>query len=478
MGRHGRARRSHRVLVVAVSAAVTVAACAGYLAADLTDRAPGLLTARAADVREPAAPPLARTAGDTVGDVRADVPIDRSAAAALVDRLASASGVGPDVSVVIADATGAVAAERASGTPREPASVTKTLTAYAASSTLDMGSSIATETLLDTASGTPTVTLRGNGDMLLGAGDSDPDHVNGHAGLGTLAADTADALARQGVRSVALRYDDTLFGDDRSPAGIEDNDGGGLYYTPISTMAVDGGRRWGTMKRPADPDDSGGYPPLSPTPAADAAAAFAARLGEHGIQVTGTAPGRTPDAATPLARVDSAQLGQVLAFMLRHSDNTLAELFGRLVALKLGTGNTSAGDAAAVRKVLDSAGVSTEGLTLTSCSGLAPGTTMTVTTLVDVQHLLVDPDGGGAAALEGLSVPGLVGTARGRVGDGSAVGLARVKTGSLTGVTSLTGNVSRRNGGILCFAVIVNHAANQWEASKAIDGFVASLAGL
>ena len=54
-------------------------------------------------------------------------------------------------------------------------------------------------------------------------------------------------------------------------------------------------------------------------------------------------------------------------------------------------------------------------------------------------------------------------------------GLIRVKTGSLGDVTSMTGNVSRLNGGALTFAVIANNPTDFAAAKAAIDTFVAGL---
>lgn len=487
MKRHARDDRARgglrRVITVAVSSAVTLALAGGYLVADLTDVLPGMLTLRQTEERAASPAPMALT-GDTnlVGDVRRGKSIDAEAAASLIKELAAASGVGSDLSVAIADDSGTIVAERNSATPREPASTAKTLTALAATLTLDMSVGLDTEAYVSqVADGSATVTLKGHGDMLLSEGKSDPAHINGRAGLGTLAERTAEALREQGVTRVRVLFDDSLFGSsDRYPAGIEENNGDHEYYTAIATMAVDGGRQWTEEEsRPANPDDSGDYPTLSHEPAKDAANAFAKRLEETGLALEGgISVGEAPADSNPAAKVTSAPLSEVLAFMLRHSDNTLAELFGRLTALALGEENSIAGDVKAVGRVLREQGVPTEGMVLTSCSGLAPGTALDVRTLIAVQTRLLEPNAPGAAALEGLSVPGLVGTARSRVSDTETNGLIRVKTGSLIGVSSLSGNVSRKAGGTLSFAVIVNNAPNTWEAAKAIDDFAAALTDL
>ena len=222
--------------------------------------------------------------------------------------------------------------------------------------------------------------------MLLGAGPSDPDHVNGRAGLGTLAAQSAAALRQRGIDRVRLVYDDTLFGEQRYPSRIEENNPDNLYYAPVSALAVDGGRNW-NGDPPDDPDLYTGYAELSTQPAADAAATFATRLAENGIAVDGevTSGRRAAGAGSSLTSVSSAQLNEIMAFMMRHSDNTLAEEFGRLTALAAGRENSPHGATQAVAATLQDLGVDTAQLTMADCSGLAPGSSLSVRTLIGVQ---------------------------------------------------------------------------------------------
>ena len=145
-----------------------------------------------------------------------------------------------------------------------------------------------------------------------------------------------------------------------------------------------------------------------------------------------------------------------MAFTMRHSDNSLAEEFGRLLALQVGADNSPAGAVQAVKSVLERKGITTTGLDMRNCSGLTEDSKLTARTLLEVQ-LRNLAAGSGAAAAEGMSVMGFVGTAESRLNDADEAGLIRVKTGSLGDVTSMTGNVSRLNGGALTFAVIVNN---------------------
>lgn len=461
--------------MVTVSVVVTLAVCVGYTIADVYDVAPGLLTAQSAPTRTYSAIPTPLAAGAVAGKADRDVPIDEKKAEKLITALGESEGTG-NFSVAIAAADGTIAAERNLDTEREPASTTKTLTAFAAVHTLEMSGTLDTEVYLTHADTSPTIVLQGHGDMLLGEGQNDPSHINGRAGLATLVQNTAQSLRQRGIDQVALAVDDSLFGDDNTSTALEQNNDGDAMYTPLSSMAVDGGRmRYGLT---ADPDAFTDYPTLSRTTASDAAQTFRSLLTQQGITVTDSSDTSGAETSARIAKVSSAPLNEVMAFMLRHSDNTLAELFARLTALKLGLGNSMDADIQAVVQVLRANDIPTDGLHLTSCSGLAAGTRLRIPTLLAVQRSLVGLDDGGAAEIEGLSVPGLTGTARNRAANDDIKGLARVKTGSLGGVRALVGNVSREHGGVLLFAVIVNDSSDELAANNAIDDFMAGLAKL
>ena len=432
--------KRRRYITVALSVALTTVLCVGYVVADIFDKLPGVLTLQEVEHITAKTPGNAVPAATVVGGLDASKTVDAAAAKALISQFeTAASDFGDEYAIAIADAAGNVVAEHALDKSYTPASTMKTLTAYAVATTLDMGETLDTQTYLEQREdGTSRLVLKGNGDMLLGAGASDSSHINGRAGLGTLAANTAQALRQRGITSVTLVYDDSLFGNDRWPSGIAELDSNHVYYAPTSSMAVDGGRNWNGADPadPADPDMFSTYPALSTQPAREAAQVFAQRLAEHGIAVNSSVEqGTVPEGTSPIAAVRSASLNEIMAFMLRHSDNSLAEEFGRLLALHLGADNSPTGAVRSVEQVLVQQGISTEGLNMLNCSGLSEESKLTARTLLEVQQRNLT-SGAGAAAAEGLSVVGFVGTAANRLNDDNEAGLIRVKTGSL-GVYSL-----------------------------------------
>lgn len=462
---------------VALSILMSVILIGGYAVADVMDLLPGPLTLETSRTRTISPARSIRTPADDLGDDGAGGPVDQAVARQLVEEFTTSPGLGHDYSLVVHQADGRPVIEESAQVMRQPASTMKTLTAAAAASELDMSSCLTTDVQLREVSGDHAVlVLKGHGDMLLGAGNNDPAHVNGRAGLSSLAAKTAGALRKAGVSRVWVAYDDSLFGEEGEPEGIQENNPDGVYFQHPTSMAIDQARDWTGIQQGTDPDAGGVYLPRVVDPAAEATKVFARVLAGNGIKVDNPDQPNQAESGqgSIIASVQSARLSEIMALMLRTSDNTLAELFGRLTAAKLGKENSPGGAVKAVTEALDHLGVNTGGLVMADCSGLAPGSELSVNTLVQVQELALESKGITPVA-KGLSVVGLTGTAAERKVNDLADGLVRVKTGTLDQVTSMTGNVSRRSGGSLVFAVIVNNPEDMAAARQAVDRLVTSL---
>ncbi|WP_338070193.1 D-alanyl-D-alanine carboxypeptidase/D-alanyl-D-alanine-endopeptidase [Bifidobacterium simiarum] len=474
--RQWRRTMARRRRTVAIAVIVTILLGSAYVIGDAHDVLPGPLSVHTSQGPTFPAAAAVRQAKTVTGDSDTGPQIDAAKVKSLVDAFAKSEGVGNDFSVVIADGNGDPIVQRAETTPREPASTMKTMTAYAASTTLDMSSTLDTEVYLDESGEGVRLVLKGNGDMLLGEGASDPDHINGRAGLATLVDRTIAALNKHDVNAVTVAYDDSLFGSKRFPDTIGANNPNLIYAAPMASMAIDEARNWTGVTKPKDPDVESSYPTRSSTPASDVAKKFAAQLKAKGIKVSGSvSEGTAPDGDAPIASVSSAHLSEIMGFMLKNSDNTEAELFGRLTALKTGKDNSPEGATAAVKAILAERGIDLTGVNVADCSGLSQGSKLTVRALAQVQAKYVESDAEAAPAAEGLAISGLSGTALHRTISSSANGLVRLKTGSLDQVTSMTGNVSRAKGGTLIFSIIVNKPGNMWSASRAVDKLVSEL---
>ncbi|MGH9123464.1 MAG: D-alanyl-D-alanine carboxypeptidase/D-alanyl-D-alanine endopeptidase [Acidimicrobiales bacterium] len=174
-------------------------------------------------------------------------------------------------------------------------------------------------------------------------------------------------------------------------------------------------------------------------PAQAAAEAFTAALGAAGVTVAGPpAVGTTPVAATHLTSLQSPPLPQVLGVILRRSDNTGAELVTKELGHQAGGAGTTAAGVSAIEADLQADGLATTGLTMVDGSGLSRDDRATC------QLLLAALDRGGpnGALGQDLPVAAKSGTLVSRFGGTPAAGRLRAKTGSLDGVSSLSGFVT------------------------------------
>jgi serine-type D-Ala-D-Ala carboxypeptidase/endopeptidase (penicillin-binding protein 4) len=406
---------------------------------------------------------------DTVLDGLAEnaaVPTTAGLRRALVPALNSAA-LGPSLSVEVLDVENGtslygMSAER----PRTPASTTKVLTAAAALTALGAEATLSTTVVSGGIDG--EIVLVGGGDVLLGAGDSDPASVVGRAGLTELAARTAAALSAMGRDTVSLRLDDSLFSGPAINPSWSDDDVSDGFVAPVMALEVNEGRVGRSFSRQEDP-------------ALATAETFLARLEEQGITVTGTITRtQAEDSASVLAEVRSAALGELVEHTLTESDNTVAEALARLVAVHRGEPVTFTGAGKAVVDQIASLGIPTTGVRLFGGSGLCRRNAISAHTLTLVLALAADTDRPQLMwLLSGLPVAGASGTLVNRFASGvqrEARGLVRAKTGSLTGVNALAGVVVDADGRMLAFAILADDTGGSVAARRALDSVATALA--
>ncbi len=462
--------------VVGTGLLVVVLAAGAYVVADAYDLVPGGLTLAA-----PAPPALPFPAAPGIAAARATAaPVlkdpDPNAAMpaagvlqARVDALVASPALGPTTGVIVADRlTGEVLATHLPDDARVPASTAKLLTAAAALGTLDPRGTLPTRVLAGAAA--DELVLQGGGDMMLAAGAGDPAAVVGHAGMADLAAQVAKDLKLRGTTTVRLRVDDTLFaGAGLSPGWTQSEINLG-YVAPVTALAVNIGKT-----------KDGEYVPRFTDPALNAAKVFAQQLAEAGITVSGSpSRGTAASGAQVLGVVDSAPLGDIVRYALTTSDNTIAEVLGRLVAVGQGLPASFGGATQGVLHALGTLGIDTAGDHLSDCSGLDAGSGVTPRTLVGVVLASQDPKHPALRDIAaGVPIAGLTGTLSDRFTTGPASGEVRAKTGSLPGITSLAGTLTTADGRQLVFAVMADAtgAVGQDPPRRAIDPFIEGLVG-
>ncbi len=378
---------------------------------------------------------------------------------------------------VVDSADGTVLYAKEAGRLQAPASTIKLFTAVASMTFGQPEKTLTTSVLAaDTTPG--ALYLHGGGDVLLGSGRSEPAAVVGRAGLGTLAAETAEALPEApGPYTVYL--DDTLFvGATLNPTWAKgDIDAGEI--APIHSLAINSA--W------AEEGRSGG--PRSPDAALDAARSFTADLvaaaAARGITVLPDVRRQAaPEDAEPVAHVESAPLEEQMRHMLEISDNYLAEALARIAALDSGRPASFGGASEALAAAAAGVGVPEEGLLIGDAAGLSMRNAVSPEQLAVLMRATVTSEEPGLAAVAGsLPIAGLTGTLATRftAEDGSAVagaGTVRAKTGTLNAVTGLAGHVVTADGRLLVFSFLAAGLDGATaEARSAADGAAAVLAG-
>lgn len=468
MGARGRA-------VVTGVLVTTLGLGVGWLTLDALDLAPGFLTLEPPPpIAEPFPTAPGATAADPVAPVIADLDPDAAlpdaaTVAAWATQLAGDARMGASTSVMVSDVlTGTVLADLSGDVGQVPASTVKILTAMAAVSALGPQTRLPT-TVVQTEPG--RLVLVGGGDMMLAAGRGDPAATVGHAGLADLADQVVARLRQAGVTEVRLAVDDSLFAGPAIHPDWKAPDVAAGYVAAVSPVGVEIAK--------TKPEEE--YPPRYPDPALHATALLADLLNQAGITVVGN-PTRTvaPEGATELGRVESATIAEVVRYTLHVSDNTIAEVLGRLVAVERGLPGSFQGATTAVLAQVAYDGVDVTGARLDDCSGLSAQSSVPARVLVGAVRLAAQPGGEDLLpVLTDLPVGGWLGTLADRFTSGPGQGLVRAKTGSLPGVTSLAGTVQTVDGRLLAFAVMADQTppGGQARPRAVIDTFVQRLAG-
>ncbi len=472
-----------RRVLAAVLAVVVLGV--GYATLDVFDIVPGILThgqprvAPAPTTGGPPAPstvpvPTVDAAAQPLQPASADAPIpDPAALDTALATVVASPALRPGPGIVVRDAfTGQTLLSKEATKARVPASTAKLLTALAVGTTLDPLATLPTIVVQDARP--DEIVLVAGGDTMLAKGKGTPTAVEGRAGLGDLAGQVASALQGAGTTDVTLRLDTTYAKGPRWAPGWSQADVKAGFTGGVSMLGLAGQRAVPFTPAPRNPEAATG-------------AAFVGALAKAGITAAlapeATWSSRAPGGATELGRVESAPIGDILALALDDSDNALTEGLARQAAVKAGGSATFAAAVSFVTATVNARGVDLSGVTLKDTSGLTSGQAIPPQVLSDVLQLGAD---GSIPAMQDtvarLPVAGLSGTlsTRFHATDTRAVaGLARAKTGTLTGVSAMAGTVIDADGRVLSFVVQADGlpgGVGTLNARAALDRFVAVLA--
>ena len=184
---------------------------------------------------------------------------------------------------------------------------------------------------------------------------------------------------------------------------------------------------------------------------------FKERLDAHGIATHGTLRLDSANALSSLGDIVHP-LDSVLHQVNKPSDNLAAEhLLKTLARARYDVPGSAALGLTVLKEYLASIHIDTTKMILADGSGLSWYNALSPETITEV---LIDQYRRSSSFrhfYESLPVAGIDGTLKNRMKGTKAEGNVHAKTGSLTGVSSLSGYVTTRNGNMLVFSILCNH---------------------
>jgi D-alanyl-D-alanine carboxypeptidase/D-alanyl-D-alanine-endopeptidase (penicillin-binding protein 4) len=377
--------------------------------------------------------------------------------------LAQGTGSGGGLLVVDAE-SGDVLCSSAAGTPRPLASNMKLFTTSTALSKLGPEARIPTKVF---ESGTVdsrgvlhgNLYLQGGGDPTLGT----PGFYDGYlAGLGTNIFALTPQVRAAGIASVTGRlYADASIFD--SLKGVKDSGyATSPYIGPLSGLDFNSGF--------AGQTNSSGF---SADPAKLAASKLVRNLRAAGVSVpTQVALGTTPANAKRVAIVQSPTLTKIVNTTDVYSDNFFAEMLIKLLGARFGAAGTTAAGAAVVvafARSLGSGVHAVDGSGLTRSNRASPEQVVALLLAMRNQPI-------GEQFFEDLAVAGEEGTVDERMHGTPAYGHCRVKTGTLTGVSNLSGLCENSSGRTIAFSILMGAVPSTTQAHIDQDRIAALVA--
>ncbi len=199
----------------------------------------------------------------------------------------------------------------------------------------------------------------------------------------------------------------------------------------------------------------------------------------RGVKVAGRVRrGYVPQGASLVHVSESESLAEVARLLEKQSNNFMAEqILKTLGAEARGVPGTWPKGVAAVEDFLAEAGIPRGTYIMKNGSGLNDSNRFSARQTVTLLREMWRRFPVMAEFVGALPVAGRDGTIRWRMEETAAAGRLRAKTGTLDGVTSLSGYVETRDGEHLAFAILVNdHGGRAAAAVRAVDELGGALA--
>jgi D-alanyl-D-alanine carboxypeptidase/D-alanyl-D-alanine-endopeptidase (penicillin-binding protein 4) len=201
------------------------------------------------------------------------------------------------------------------------------------------------------------------------------------------------------------------------------------------------------------------------------AVVFGDYLMQEGVRVEGgVRRGRVPDKAYRFYIHRSKPLALIIRGLNKMSNNFTAEqILKTLGAQVKGTPGTAEKGLEVVKKFLKTIGVKLEDLRLVDGSGLSRDNRLTPRAINRVLVHMYQDFSRRPEYLASLAVAGVDGTFKDRLGNSTARGMIRAKTGRIRGVAALSGYLATKQNEILAFSMLMNNFKTSIEQVQRIQ---------
>jgi D-alanyl-D-alanine carboxypeptidase/D-alanyl-D-alanine-endopeptidase (penicillin-binding protein 4) len=222
--------------------------------------------------------------------------------------------------------------------------------------------------------------------------------------------------------------------------------------------------------------------PIGAAPPVQSAGLVEAMLKKAGVKIDGGATsGVAPGTAALVASITSPTLAAELGEVLRESDDTATELLVKELAAHAGEKGTTAAGLPIVRRDLAGDGLPLDGFVADDGSGLSRNDRVTCGLVLAV----LQRSGASGLLADALPVAAKSGTLQDRMAHTPAAGRVEAKTGTLNGVSALSGWVQpvpgQGEGNLVlappvAFAAVLNGIANDTVGINVTDDVAVALA--
>jgi D-alanyl-D-alanine carboxypeptidase/D-alanyl-D-alanine-endopeptidase (penicillin-binding protein 4) len=334
--------------------------------------------------------------------------------------------------------------------PMIPASITKLIICAAAYSKLGINYGVPTKIYTDDNEIGDGVI---NGNLYL-KGYGDPDLNSGDI------QHLANELIKRGIREITgnIVADESFFDNDYyTLSGLYKGDTGPSYWPYVNALALD--KNTGKMN-----------------PALNAASQLSGSLSAGGVTVNGTViSGTTPKGAKEITQI-SHSLYDILSYMCKESDNHSAITMFKMLGAKFKSNpGTLEESQAVVSEFLTELGVDRYSYEILEGSGLTRFNKVNAELFMKLLKYMYDDRFGFDYFMNSLSIAGKDGTLRNRMIGTSAEGNVYAKTGTLNGVSALSGYVIDKDSEILMFYIVMNGFGGNASEMRSVQDYVCIL---